>query len=709
MGIIGSIRKHSWIAVLIVGIAIIAFIIGDLNKGSKQKTFAKIDGNEVTYDYFNSRVATLEEENGMRGNASYAFKENVWQEIIQERLLDKEMSALGIVVTDAEVSDMYVGRFIHPYLQQQFTNPQTGIYDRTGIGNYVNQIDEMPDTMTAKVQWLRFQERVREDRQRSKYFTMLQTGMYMPNAIASKNAEINSKLSDVRVAAMLYSQSTDEVELTDADYQQYFNTHKKELNRDVFRMDNREQREVLYAVFTAQPSQSDMAEIQSEVGEWWEQMQEMDESAIIDFANIHGGYDSMFVSSDIFSAPLDTALKGSHAGSMLEPMVVNSLTKEGSNRYPYGMYVMGKVLKTEMRPDSVRASLIIIPNNNYNPQIGRTVEAANHLRDSAMAAIRAGMPFEEAVRQFSAGDTTNGGDIDWQTDGTLIFGDEVVHHNVGDVFEKEIPGNTGHYIVKVTGKTTPSLKYRVALAVKPITPSTDTERDVRDRANQFASQFSTCQAMMDGAQSQNVQLRSALLISMSDSLTGYGNTRDAVRWAFNEKTVAGSISGEIYNSDYSYIVCGLREIYVPNELTLDQVRSVIEPRLRIEKLGQQLLTKAEEVMKGKNDIEAIAAAMNTTVDSVSAVAFNGYLGRNGMEPKVTATIAAKKDNGIIGPIQGASGVYVVSVDNSSVNPDASSAETLRNRYENISMNALNFLIPVLQKRIKIVDNRLLYL
>ena len=383
MGIIGSIRKHSWIAVLIVGAAIIAFIIGDLNKGSKQKAFAKIDGDEITYDYFNSRVTTLEEEQGIRGNASYAFKENVWQEIIQDRLLDKEMKALGIVVTDAEVSDMYIGRFIHPYLQQQFTNPQTGVYDRMGISNYVSQIDEMPDTSLAKVQWLRFQERIRDDRKRSKYFAMLQTGMYMPNAIAAKIAEISSKQSDVRVASLLYSQAASDVELTDADYQQYFNAHKKELNRDVFQMDNREQREVVYAVFTAQPSQSDMAEIQGEVNEWWEQMQTMDEPAIIDFANIHGGYDSIYVKSDIFSAPLDTVIKGSHAGSMISPMVVNSLTKEGSNRYTYGMFVMGRVLKTEMRPDSVRASVIFIPNNNYNPNLGRTVEAADHLRDSS--------------------------------------------------------------------------------------------------------------------------------------------------------------------------------------------------------------------------------------------------------------------------------------------------------------------------------------
>ena len=708
MGIIGKIRKHSWIAVLIVGIAIVCFIIGDLQKNRKQVAFAKLDGNEITYEYFNSRVTQREEDYQMRGNSSYALKESVWQEIVQERLLGKEMNALGIEVTDAEVSDMYVGRFIHPNLQQQFTNPQTGMYDRQGIGNYVRQISEMPDTLTAKVQWLRYQEQLREDRQRTKYFTMVQNGMYMPKAIADKIAEMSAKQSDVRVAGMLYSQAGDmEVEITDADYQKYFEAHKKELNRDVFRMDNREQREVAYAVFTAQPSQKDMMDIEEEVGEWWNEMTSLEEPALIDFVNIHGGYDSIFVSSTIFAAPLDSVVKNSHAGSDIAPMVVPAILKDDMRRNTYGMYVMGKVLKTEMRPDSVRASVIFIPNNNYNANVGRTPEAAEHLKDSAMASIKAGMPFEEAVRQFSI-DTTNGGDLEWRPDGTLVFGDEVVHHNVGEVFEKEIPGKAGYYIIKVTGKTTPNMKYRVALAQKMITPSNDTEKDVRDRANQFASQYSTCQAMIDGAQAENIQMRSALLISMSDSLTGFSNTRDAVRWAFNEKTVSGSVSGEIYNSDYSYIVVGLREIYVPNKLTLDQARPLMENRVRLEKMGEMLAAKAEEAMKGRNDINDIASALNVTVDTVTGVAFGGYLGRAGMEPKATAAVAAKKDTGIIGPIQGASGVYVISVDNNSQAENVN-ADNIRQRYENVGMNGLNYLLPVLQKRVKIVDNRLMYL
>ena len=113
-------------------------------------------------------------------------------------------------------------------------------------------------------------------------------------------------------------------------------------------------------------------------------------------------------------------------------------------------------------------------------------------------------------------------------------------------------------------------------------------------------------------------------------------------------------------------------------------------------------------MKGSKDINTIAATLNTEVDTVTGVHFGGYLGRSGMEPKVTSAIAAKKSTGLIGPIQGASGVYVVNIDNNIIG-EKQDADNLRQRYENTSINALNYLMPVLQNRVKIVDNRLMYL
>lgn len=707
MGIIGSIRKHSWVAVLIVGIAIVAFIIGDLRKNSRQDTFAAIDGNKITYDYFNYRLSQREKENQMEGTNSYAFRDYVWQEIIQERLLDKEMSALGIEVSDEEVSDMFLGRFIHQWVRQQFTNPQTGAFDAQLMNNVVRQYSDMPDTMEMKQQWIRFQDQVRTDRQRTKYFNLLVSGMYMPGKLADVIADMSTKSSDVRVAMLPYGQNPDlKIELSDADYQKYFDSHKAEINYRMFRMDNRERREVAYAVFTAQPSQSDMQEIQDEVNSWWEEIQTLDDDKLIDFVNMHSQhgymYDSTFVSSTLFAAPLDTLIKSAHAGTLLPPTQVRTMMRNEVARLNYGQYVMGKVLATEMRPDSIRSSIVFIPNKNYHQSITRSEAEAAHLRDSALASIKAGMAFEDAVRAFSI-DTNNSGDQGWMPDGPGELSWMIVHHNVGDVFNYDLPNNGGHLIVKVTGKTTPTLKYRVALVSKDIVPSNTTINAIRDNASQFASQFATCQAMIEGAQAANVQLRSDLLIAMSDSLSGFTNTRDAVRWAFDDKTTANAMSGELYPSDFSYIVVGLRDIYVPNKLTLEQAKPLMEQPLRMEKEGEMLVAKAKDAMKGSSDINAIAANLGVAVDTISGVTFNAdRMGKYSMEMKAIAAIAAKDKTGLLDPIQGTWGVFVVNIDNNTKveKPDVN---TIRMQYERMGQNGVNFLIPVLQNRVKIDD------
>ncbi len=725
MGIIGSIRKHSWIAVLIVGIAIVCFIIGDLTKNRKQEAFAKIDGDEITYEFYNSRLAQrsdeIKEQTGRDMSGSYAFKDAVWQEILQERVLGKEMDALGIIVTDEEFNDMYFGRFVHPWLKQQFTNPQTGEFDVQNIINYETQMANVPDTALVKRQWLNIQRQMRDDRQQSKYFTLLNAGIYMPSTLANAIAEIDSKSSDIRIATLLYGQAGDiMVDLTDADYQKYFDEHKKEINFETFRLDNRERREVVYAVFNTQPSQTDLKNIETEVGKWWEEIQKLntegDDDQLVGFINMRGGFiDTNYYSRDIFAYPFDTVFNGAHAGKLISPMVVQTLSKSSQpNHSTYGQFVTGKIMATEMRPDSIRTSVIIIPTQNSS------VEAAAHLRDSAMAAIKGGMPFEEAVVRFSA-DTTKGGDQDWQRDGMLIFNWEAIHHNLGDVFNYDLPNERGHIIVKVTGKTAPKLKYRLALAIKDILPSNQTDNEVRDRANQFANQYTTCKAMIEGAQKENIQLSNAWLYAMSDSLNGYSGTRDAIQWAFDENTLADNVSGEIYHSDFSYndeitgkilhsdychIVVAVRDILVPNELTVDQARQIIERPLRMEKLGEKLVAKAKEAMKGTKDINEIADKLGIRVDTVTNVTFLAdRMGANSMEPKALATIAAKKGTGLIEPVQGSWGVHIINIDGSK-QVEKQDVNTIRNRYTNMGAQGINYVLPILQNRMNIIENGL---
>ena len=67
MAIIGRIRKHSGLAVIIVGVAIAAFVIGDFGKKRARGTndIGSVNGEPIPYNDFNTKVdqtLTLQKE-----------------------------------------------------------------------------------------------------------------------------------------------------------------------------------------------------------------------------------------------------------------------------------------------------------------------------------------------------------------------------------------------------------------------------------------------------------------------------------------------------------------------------------------------------------------------------------------------------------------------------------------------------------------------
>ena len=235
MGIIGSIRKNSWIAVLVVGVAIVAFIIGDLTKNNRGiPDMGKINGKTITYQRF-TELADEMENNYKRQqgvaqvptDVDYQIREQVWQNLVGETLTDEQFEKLGLSVTAAEVSDMYVGTFIHPYLRQYFTDPKTGVYQTQAIQYYVNNFDDL-DTNQRR-EWVELEKAVKADRKQQKYNALIARGMYMPNAIAKQVAEMSGKLSNaVALNCSFASVEDGEITLTEEDYKNYYNKHKAE-------------------------------------------------------------------------------------------------------------------------------------------------------------------------------------------------------------------------------------------------------------------------------------------------------------------------------------------------------------------------------------------------------------------------------------------------------------------------------------------------
>ena len=699
MGIIGSIRKHSWIAVALVGIAIIAFILGDLTKNNRGiPDMGKVNGETMSRQRFDELVERAENNYKMQQQVAQVpsemqsrIRESVWSEFVEETLFEEQAKELGLQVTTGELGDMYTGKFIHPYLRQYFTNPQTGVYDTIAVRRTLENFTSM-DT-TQRMQWVELEKAVKKDRMQQKYASLILSGFYMPKALAEKIAVYNQEVSNVRVAAQPFqSVSDDEVTVADADYKNYYEEHKAE-----FRVPE-EFRDVEFIVYPVNPTPQDLADIQAGVEKTWEEFQTIENEEIPFFVNgeSHRSYDSSYVKASSFRAPFDAQIEAAAPGSFIAPAIVGN------------EWMMAKVMGTAVRPDSLRASYIFVLNEKAGSQTTTRSDAqAKKLADSVSALLNSNrISFEEALEQFSDDPqkAENKGDLNWVTDGGYtFFNEQVVNTPVGQSFVVADPREIGYLVIKVTDKTPASKKYRVALITREIVPSKATNDAVYTTAHKFASQNRTLKSFEASAQQENLQMRSARIGLMSESLAGVSGAREIVRWAFNKETQLGAVTDQVYECDGNYVIAVLKDVFKKGYATFDQVRPMIEQDVRREKKAELLMARAEEAVKAAKDINSIAVKLNVAVDTLDSVAFNGYFGKFGMEPKVLSVIAATK-SGLTHPIKGASAIYTVQVDNKA-KVDGPDSNLVRAQMEQGYRNKVRQITEVLRMKANIEDNR----
>ena len=235
MAIIGTIRKHSWIAVVLVGGAILAFIFQDLSKNRGGiPDVGKVDDATMTSQRFNELVTEAEDNYKMQyqvtqvpSEVEIQLRDQVWQQFVEETLLEEQTAKLGLTVTPAEMNDMYVGQFIHPYTRQSFTDTKTGVDDIQQVNYWIENFNNI-DTMRRR-QWVELEKAVKTDREQQKYVTLLTAGFYMPKAINEKVSSYAQEASNVRVVALPYMNVSDEeAVVNDADYKAYYDEHKAE-------------------------------------------------------------------------------------------------------------------------------------------------------------------------------------------------------------------------------------------------------------------------------------------------------------------------------------------------------------------------------------------------------------------------------------------------------------------------------------------------
>ena len=662
MATLEKIRSKAGLLVLVVGLALFAFIIGDfLNSGStyfrqSQERIAEIDGEVIKIQDYQARVDEMTEIYKMQsGSASLPeeymtqIRQSVFDGMVQEIVLDEATQKLGMVVGPEELFDMVQGENISPLIQQMqmFVNPQTGAFDKSALLTFLKQIDvdniaTYPAEQQAQLQqaqrfWMFWEKNIKRQRLESKYTTLLSKAI-AANALDAKAAFDESvENSDIVYAMQSYATIPDStIAVSDSEIKQLYEQRKESYKQKASKI-------IDYIAVDIRPSKEDYDKVQADIESVKSELETTDRVADLVNENSEVPYVDAFFTENALDAEMKQFATTAEVGAIYGPVFDND------------KYRLFKLIDKTNAPDSVKVSHIMLA--------GKGEAETKALADSLLTVLKGGASFEELAKQFSADQAAeNGGELGWFTEATALrgvnaeFKDAVFGTPLNQI--AVVKSMYGTHLVKVTEKTANVAKYKVADIDMTVSPSSKTYSNIYNELNQFISNNHSLEKLTANAKEAGYNLISDATVTKDDQLLGsVQNSRQVIRWAFqNDK---GAIS-EIFECNDKFVVAAMKgsldEGYRPVEL----VAAPLKAELIAQKKGEQIA--AALAAKNLTSVEAYAEAMGAKVDSVKFVNFaTRRISGIGIEPNLNAAVAMAPVDQVSAPVKGNNGVYVFKV------------------------------------------------
>lgn len=257
MAAIGRIRKHGVLAMVIIGLALLAFILGDLGKTgrSRETNVAVVNGEKISYQDYSAELNRVldnykQQAGTLTADQTQSVRNNVWESMVRETIEKEEFEALGLTVTRAELSDQMLGENPNPYVVQSFTNPETGEFDRAKIEGWIINFDSLAPQYQE--QWINFCKYVQDERLNTKYENLITKGFYVPGKLAEKYYNEKNVSSTVELYAVRYSSVADSlIKISDADNKAFYKENSYKYN-------SQNGRDISYIIFDVKASEEDI-------------------------------------------------------------------------------------------------------------------------------------------------------------------------------------------------------------------------------------------------------------------------------------------------------------------------------------------------------------------------------------------------------------------------------------------------------------------
>ncbi|MEZ4779701.1 MAG: peptidylprolyl isomerase [Flavobacteriaceae bacterium] len=685
MAILNSIRKRGFFLILIIALALFAFILSDIiNKGggngNSQNIVATVNGKELSREYFMGKVDAYQRSLGPNANTSQAMN-TVWDRELRTLLFNQQAEALGLGVSEDQLNEtLALSLSNNPTFQDE-----NGIYSEARVVEYVASIQ---NNAVAKQQWDEFINGVKESILQNNYINLVKSGLSTTVAEGEEQYHFENDQADIEYLHVPYTKIADEdVAVSDSDIEAYMRKHASEYEVDPIV-------DIQYISFAEEPSMEDIEAAKADMETLKEAFSNAEDAAAFIGENSDKPLvDRWYFEKDLPTALKDTILKVSR-GSVYGPYTVEKTLN------------ISKITKTIQLPDSAEARHILIPVGlSKKDSITRTPQQAEALADSLLAVLKKDKSkFGDFVEKYSSdtGSAEKAGHYDWFGYNTMVapFRDFCFEKNVGDMGVVET--QFGYHLIEVEGQKNKKEAYKIATVTKEIEPSEATLSQVFSESAKFE------EAVRSGdftkiAEEKGLTPKPVNKIGKLDSnIPGIGYNRTIVNWAFQEDTKVGDVKRENINNMY-VVVQLTRKSDKKALMSIAEASATVTPIIRNKKKAQ----KIRESIKGTT-LQEMATSQNVATKTANAITRSTpTIAGAGTEPLVVGSIFGKAAGEMTPVIDGETGVFAVRV--VSVNKAAgleSYAAYVNQLKSAVNSGAINTKVfNALKKAADIEDNR----
>jgi peptidyl-prolyl cis-trans isomerase D len=738
MAIIGKIREKSGLLVGIVGLALLAFVLGDYQSmfGSSEGVYGigLVNGdkvNENNYSILSARVqeqdrAQAEREQKGFGDAEMlAASDKAWNFTVDSILLLKEYEALGISVSDKEFNAYLLATDGFPILQDLasfFTDSLTGVVSeqstisgRQKLQETISQLKKSKEA-GAKQQWEGTKKYFTDRRKQEKYFALLGQGVYVTKLESKQEYLAQKEVKNISFVQYLFSDISDTdagIKVSESEIKAYYETHKSE-KKYKNRMASREVKIFEVAV---QPSKKDSAEFSKEIiklkadflASTNDSLFVMKESeSKMYFGDMRGiavpqGHEK---SNRFMSYPpdYDTIFKLANIGQLVGPYSMNDK-----------MYI-SKVIG--FTPSKLKARHLLIATNGSTDT--KVLAAKRKTADSLLKVINK-TNFEELVLKYSEdpGSKDKGGLYDNFLEGEMVkeFGGFCANNPVGKI--AVVKTDFGFHIIEIMEKG--NSKFPVLTTIeRTFGASEETASNKDDEINNLLYKLDQKISKIEDpikkinlfdtiVRKANYFVRPLVFEDNGPKVYGLSSetAEDKVlELAYGEDVTVGTLISYPIKDKNKYVIAIVTSIKEVGEPLYEQVRDQMEKEILIEKKAKRLMNK---MSKTKN-LAVLARNGKTIVSDAQIIFGNPSIGNSGFEPEIVgALFSAIKDGQTTIPLKGKMGIYVVKVTKTTKAPITNSYQAEHDQLLNAAMNAIqNETLGALRKKAEVVDNRRLY-